>query len=149
MSFSQKSVYALRAVYVLARREGEGQISISCIAEEQKIPPRFLENILIQLKQAGIVKSVRGKEGGYLLARPAKTISVGDILRATEGAIDAVSCLSGKHQDTCPMNNDCIFLSMWNKAQTAMFSVFDTTFFSDLVEEGRRREMANAATYSI
>lgn len=149
MGFSQKTVYALRVTFELAKREGKGQISIPVLAEAQSIPPRFLENILIILKQAGIVKSVRGKEGGYLLARPAKSISVGDVLRATEGAISPVSCLGGNTQETCPMRDDCVFLPMWSKAQKAMFAIYDTTVFSDLVVQGKKCEENRAAMYSI
>lgn len=149
MSFSQKTVYALRAMYELAKREGQGPVCISALAEVQAIPPRFLENILIQLKQTGVVQSVRGKEGGYLLGRPAGQVTAGDILRAIEGPIYPVSCLSGKAQDTCPMREDCVFLPMWQEAQEAMRRVYDGTSLADLVAKGKRNAECFVASYSI
>jgi Rrf2 family protein len=71
MILSQKSEYAVRAVLELAKKEGSGPVKAAMISSAQSIPVRFLENILGQLRQAGIVDSVRGKEGGYLLGRPA------------------------------------------------------------------------------
>lgn len=149
MGFSQKTVYALRATYELAKREGMGPISIPVIAEAQNIPPRFLENILIQLKQAGITRSVRGKEGGYMLAKPARLVTVGHILLATEGEVHQVSCLNGSAQESCPMREDCVFLPMWRKAHEAMSAVYDGTTFGDLIVQGRRCEEASATMYSI
>ena len=141
MGFSQKSVYALRAVFELAKSQGSGPLSISHIAEVQSISPRFLENILIQLKQAGLVESMRGKEGGYLLARTSKDISVGQVLRAIEGTITPVSCLTGRLQTNCPMmHDDCVFLAMWDKAHKAMLNVLDNTSFEELVRQSKNTE---------
>ena len=148
--YSQKTVYALRAIFELAKRFNEGPISIAILADTQAIPPRFLENILLQLKQVGIVESVRGKVGGYMLARPPAEISVGDVLRAAEGQISPVSCLNGKTQDSCPMRDDCVFLPMWHRAESAMLEVYDGTSFEDLLEESNRRRMETyVPNYSI
>jgi Rrf2 family protein len=149
MGFSQKTVYAMRAIYELAKRYGQGPVSIATIAEAQTIPGRFLENILLQLKQSGVVASMRGKEGGYSLARPPAQVCVGDILRAIEGPIDPVSCLSGSGQDTCPMREDCVFLPMWRQAQEAMLTVYDAANFEDLVAKGHAGEEQNPKMYSI
>ena len=149
MAFSQKTVYALRATYELARRQGQGPVSIPQLAEVQAIPPRFLENILIQLKQSGIVESVRGKEGGYMLARSANLVKVGDVLRAIEGSMYPVNCLGGKAQDNCPMRDDCVFLPMWRQALDAMLAVYDGTSLGDLVLQGMQSRERYVATYSI
>ena len=79
MQVSQKTRYALRAVFELAKRYGQGPVRISDIAEKQAIPPRFLEGILNQLRQAGLLRSVRGARGGYELAEQPARLSVGDI----------------------------------------------------------------------
>ena len=150
MGYSQKTVYALRAIFELAKLHNTGPISIAIIAEAQSIPPRFLENILLQLKQVGLVESVRGKVGGYMLARSPSAISVGDVLRAAEGPLTPVSCLNGKTQDNCPMRDDCVFLPMWHRAQTATLAVYDGTSFQDLLEERTRRDQeAYIPSYSI
>jgi len=149
MSFSQKVVYALRATYELAQRQGQGPVSISILADVQCIPPRFLENILLQLKQSGILESVRGKDGGYLLARPANLVTVGDVLRAAEGPLYPITCLGGKAQETCPMRDDCVFLPMWRRAQEAMLAVYDGTSFEDLVSKARQNQERFVPMYSI
>lgn len=149
MAFSQKTVYAMRAIYELSKREGQGAVPISEISEVQVIPARFLENILIQLKQTGIVKSLRGKEGGYMLAKPPESISVGDILRAIEGPMHPVNCLGGKPQANCPLREDCVFLPMWHQAQQAMLAVYDKTSFASLVQKATTNEQSYTPTYAI
>lgn len=148
MAFSQKTVYALRAVLELSMREGMGPIPITLVAEAQQIPPRFLENILIQLKQSGLVESVRGKDGGYRLAKPCKSLSVGQVLRAVEGQLYPVNCL-GNTADTCPMRADCIFMPMWEKAMQAMLDVYDATTFDTLVADARKKKEGYVPTFSI
>ena len=87
MRVSAKADYAVRAALELAAAEGEGPIKGERIAQAQAIPIRFLENILVELRHAGLVKSQRGAEGGYWLARPASEISLAEVLRAVEGPI--------------------------------------------------------------
>jgi Rrf2 family protein len=84
---SAKADYAVRAALELAAAEGEGPVKGERIAQAQAIPIRFLENILVELRHAGLVKSQRGAEGGYWLARPASEISLAEVLRAVEGPI--------------------------------------------------------------
>lgn len=133
MKFSQKTIYALRATFELARNNDQETLSVSQLAGLQSIPPRFLENILIKLKQAGIVESRRGKEGGYLLARSSDTILVSDVLRAMEGSLEPVSCLSSTPKGKCPMQEDCVFIPMWQEAFNAVMEVYSGTTFHDLV----------------
>lgn len=146
MPFSQKSVYALRATLELAKRHGQGPVTISTIAEAQAIPPRFLENILLQLKMSGILESARGREGGYWLGRAPESVSVGDVLRTIEVSISPVSCLGGKLQEHCPMQHGCPFLPMWERAHQAMLDVYDTTSFADLLEHHVRDSRECALT---
>jgi Rrf2 family protein len=150
VGYSQKTIYALRAIFELALRCSEDPVSIAVLAKAQTIPPRFLENILLQLKQAGIVKSVRGKAGGYQLARAAEAITVGDVLRAAEGQLSPISCLTENSQDNCPMHGDCVFLPMWHRAQTAVLSVYDGTTYKDLLAQRERMlQQAYVPNFSI
>ena len=149
VAFAQKTVYALRAVYELTRRQGSGPISIPVIAEAQAISPRFLENILLQLKAAGIVESVRGRDGGYRLARPPEDITVGHVLRAMEGSLGPMSCLGGTSQETCPMRDNCVFLPMWERANDAMLAVYDGTSYGDLESQERAQTRENVLTFQI
>jgi Rrf2 family protein len=135
MHLSKKTVYALRAVFELARRYDSGPITIGAIAEAQTLPVRFLENILIQLKSGGILDSARGREGGYWLARPPGEISVGQVLRIMEMTVAPVDCLEHGLKANCPMKDSCAFLPMWTRGLNAMLAVYDGTSYEDLVRE--------------
>jgi len=150
---SQKCQYALRAVFEVAKRSGEGPIKIEAIARAQSIPARFLAGILSQLKQAGFVESRRGAEGGYLLARPANRLSVGEVIRFIEGPLAPVVCVTEKGPDACPLQGKCVFMPTWKEAQEAVEGVYDRVSFQDLIErEAQMMEADDAAptpTYCI
>ncbi len=139
MAITQKCQYALRAIYELALRQSGGPCKIGAVAEAQDIPVRFLENILNGLKSAGFVDSVRGKDGGYFLARPASAITVGEVMRFVQGNFGPVECGDG-FGDECPQYGLCVFRPLWEKAQEALEKVYDGTTFQDLVDqsEGNR-----------
>jgi Rrf2 family protein len=101
---SQRAKYALRALVALARAES-GSMTILEIATQQKIPRKFLEQILLQLKNEGILESRRGKLGGYALGRPAGTITFGEVLRIVDGPIAPLPCLSKFSYRRCA---DCL-----------------------------------------
>ncbi|MFH1833683.1 MAG: Rrf2 family transcriptional regulator [bacterium] len=143
MILSQKSQYAVRAVFELAKREGSGPVKAAKISAAQSIPARFLENILGQLRQAGIVDSVRGKEGGYLLGKPSSELTVGEVMRLLLGhasGIEEAETDGGRAGD--------VLVAIWEKANQAMMDVYDGTTFKDLVEQemvARERETLNYA----
>ncbi len=144
MLLSQKCQYALRAIFEVAKRVGEGPIKIEAIARAQAIPPRFLAAILHQLKQGGFVQSKRGADGGYLLARSAGQLTVGDIIRFIEGPVGPVACIAHENEKTkCPLRGGCVFMSMWKDAQQAMQNVYQKTTIQDLIE--REAAMTNGA----
>jgi Rrf2 family protein len=89
---AQKTRYALRSLLFLAEEQGGAPVQLSRIAETQRVPPKYLELIMLDLKKAGLVKSARGPKGGYRLARPAEEISFGQIVRSMEGPIALVTC---------------------------------------------------------
>jgi Rrf2 family cysteine metabolism transcriptional repressor len=141
---SQRSQYAVRAVFELAKREGSGPVKAASIASAQYIPLRFLENILAQLRQAEIVESVRGKEGGYRLA-------VGEVIRAVQGPMSAIDCAdagvgSGRE---CALRHGCVLLPMWDKAHRAMMDVYDGTTLEDLLEQELATHGCEAVDYAI
>jgi Rrf2 family protein len=133
MLITQRKQYAIRAVYELARRRDQGPIKGAEIAAVQKIPPRFLEVIMVQLKRGGIVTSKRGYQGGYFLTLPPDNISVGDILRHME-KLESLHCVSCIVKDDCDLKGDCAFLPMWAKAHKAMLDVFDNTTIQNLLD---------------
>lgn len=91
---SKKSKYGLKALLVLGQEEGRGPVLISEIAEREAIPKKFLEAILLQLKRHGLVESRKGQGGGYFLRRPSTEITFGEVIRALDGPLAAVSCVS-------------------------------------------------------
>ncbi len=102
---SQKARYALHALIVLAEHGGREPMMIADIAEEARVPRKFLEQILLGLKKRGIVQSMRGRAGGYRLGRPAKEISFADIIRETDGPLALSPCVSVTAYHRCP---DCV-----------------------------------------
>ena len=134
MSVSQKCQYALRAVFELARRFGDGPTSIREIADIQAIPPKFLELILVQLRKGGLVESRRGVRGGYLLDGPPKDICAGEIIRFIDGPVAPVRCVSDDHESDCPLYDDCAFMGMWTRARDAVAEIYDSTTFQDLLD---------------
>ena len=148
---SQKCQYALRAIFELAIRYDQGPIRIAEIAKVQAIPPRFLEVILSQLKQAGFVASQRGNVGGYYLVRDPRQLTAGDVIRFIQGPIAPVECVpgSGANEDKCPLYGDCVFLPLWEKAQKAVSEVYDSVSFQDLVDQDRARREKFIPSYTI
>ena len=150
MLISQKCQYALRAVFELAKRKGQGPVKIAEIAKVQAIPPRFLEVILSQLKQGGFVASQRGSEGGYYLVRGPYELPVGEVIGFVQGPVGPVGCVSETAaENSCPLYGDCAFLPMWEKAKKAVSDVYDNTTFRDLIDEEKRRTKGYVPTYAI
>ncbi|MDM7996106.1 MAG: Rrf2 family transcriptional regulator [Acidobacteriota bacterium] len=145
---SQKCQYAIRALFELARRNGDGPIKIGEIARIQSIPVRFLEVILNQLRQAGFVQSRRGAEGGYFLARPPDKIMIGEILQFVEGPLTPVACMAEKDAAGCPLHDNCAFIGLWKRAEKAASDVYNQTSLQDLVHEQNALQQ-NALSYSI
>jgi Rrf2 family cysteine metabolism transcriptional repressor len=127
MNISVKGEYALQAVFDLACHPGDDPVKIAEIAQRQKIPQKFLELILASLKQGGFVESRRGAEGGYLLARRADSITVGDVIRFVEGRQEERSRLRRQ--------NDSPLAELWERVDLAINSVLDTATFAQLVRE--------------
>jgi Rrf2 family transcriptional regulator, cysteine metabolism repressor len=146
---SQKSQYAVRAVLELAKRQGAGPVKAGHIAEAQFIPVRFLENILGQLRQAGIVESVRGKEGGYRLSRAPRALSVGEVVRTTQGPVSDIDCAEPGAGSGCPLRPGCVLLPLWERAHQAMMDVYDGTSFQDLVDQENEAHACRAIDYAI
>ena len=124
MNISVKGDYALRAVFDLANQPAGHPIKIADIARRQAIPQKFLELILASLKQGGFVESRRGADGGYLLARQADALTIGEVLRFVEGRGDERA--RKKNQPDSP------FSDLWNRVDTAVSDILDSTTFAHL-----------------
>jgi Rrf2 family protein len=124
MNISVKGEYALQAIFDLATQRAGEPVRIGDIARRQAIPQKFLELILAGLKQGGFVESRRGAEGGYLLARAAESITVGEVLRFVEGP------QQNKHRPR--HKGDTPFTEMWRQVDQAVSAILDKTTFADL-----------------
>ena len=134
----KKNQYALRAIFELAKHQGQGPKKISEIAEIQSIPLRFLEVILSQLKGSGLVDSKRGFYGGYYLTRSPDKISVGEVLRFMDKPSGSDRCPACVSKSNCPFSGNCAFASMWNQANDAIFEIYDGTSIQDLLNNEKR-----------
>ncbi|MCE7030153.1 RrF2 family transcriptional regulator [Jiella avicenniae] len=130
---SQKAKYALRALVALATSE-EDAMTTSEIAERQKIPRKFLEQILLDMKRVGIVHSRRGKLGGYALLKPADAITFGEVLRLIDGPIAPLPCLSRiayRRCDDCQSETNCEIRRVFARVATSARDVLDRTTIAD------------------
>jgi Rrf2 family protein len=134
----KKSQYALRAIYELARHYGEGPIKIAAIAAKQAIPVRFLEVILNQLKESGLVQSKRGFQGGYSLLHPPEDIAVGDVLRFMQRRAEHSTCLACVSKQGCPFDQNCVFAGLWEAVRNSVNQIYNQTTMQDLLDNDRR-----------
>lgn len=119
MKLSTKSRYGVRAIFDIAYHSGGLPTQIKEISKRQGITPRYLEQIFQKLKQAGLVKSIRGPKGGYYLAREPENISVSDVIWAVEETIDPVFCVQPsqrKNKKKCPREKNCVARLVWQEA---------------------------------
>lgn len=145
MRLSTKGRYGLRAIVDLAVHSEKEAVSVSSIAQRQKISERYLEQLVCRLKKAGLIASTRGAGGGYRLAKKAEDISVGDILRALEGDLDAVECQALKPDGVCESADVCVTRFVWQKINESIQKTADEITLQQLIEESKR-VAANAAT---
>lgn len=141
MNISVKGEYALHAIFDLATQPPGEPIKIAEVARRQKIPQKFLELILAGLKQGGFVESRRGAEGGYLLARPANAITVGEVLRFVEGGKAAKS--NGKSSPATP------FRELWDRVDAAISGLLDHTTFAELARAWEERQKKYVPNWDI
>ena len=113
IKISTRTLYGLRAVIYMGLNKEKLPISLSTIAKYQNIPLRYIEQIFIKLKKAGIVKSVRGVKGGYVLKEDYENMSLLEIIEAAEGKVIPVWCLNPTFKKKCPIVEDCILAEVW------------------------------------
>jgi len=126
MKISSKGDYALRTILALAMKiEEKKPVRLPEIAEENNIPVKFLEQIMIQLKGAGFVTSRRGRHGGYLLAREPGNISLGEVIRLIDGAVAPVGCVSSSDYNECSLETRCVFKKVFHDIHLRIGEIID------------------------
>ena len=140
MKLSLRGEYALRALLVLGLNYNQSVVRIQTISQQQHIPKRFLEQILNDLKSAGIVESKRGVAGGYRLGRAPEEISLAIVIRHIEGALAPVSCVSERFYEkcSCPDEARCAIRSVMKEARDAVVSIVERLTVADLCARARR-----------
>ena len=150
MKITYKGDYALKAIFQLAlHHDGEegGVMSISEIARSGDMPTKFLEQILLALRKGGFVKSKRGINGGFSLARPARDIAVGEIVRFIEGPIEPISCVKEDKYKGCKDMASCIFRGVWKEVALATSKVVDNLTLADLVVRYKKKKHSSRSGY--
>jgi Rrf2 family protein len=150
---SMKAKYGLRALVALAREHGSGPILIADLADSETIPRKFLELILLDLKRHGILQSKKGRGGGYNLSRPPSLISIGEIIRALDGPIALLPCVSQsayKRCEECVDELTCGIRLVMKDVRDATAAIFDGTTLEDLLNRSRQTtESGRPAMYHI
>jgi Rrf2 family protein len=150
---SKKAKYALKGMLVLAQHYGEGPILISDIAEGDHMPRKFLELILLELKNHGLLQSKKGKGGGYFLAKPPNAINVGQIVRIVDGPIAPLPCVSRTAYmrcDECADERTCPIRLVMKDVREATANILDSATLADMIERVRSIETGKEAlNYAI
>lgn len=137
MKVSSRGEYALRALLSLAQHNGT-VLPISVIAEKTLVPFSYLEQIMLQLKNLGYVKSRRGVKGGYTLRQSPTEITIGDVIRRLEGPLAPMSCASLTAYEECPLEAECMLKPLWTLVRDTVSFVLDQTTLDDLVKRNMK-----------
>jgi Rrf2 family protein len=133
IKISTKSQYGLRAMVYLAKFPKQIS-SIKTISDNEDIPFDYLEKIISKLEKSGLINSKKGVQGGYSLAMDSSKIKIGDIVRALEGDIVLVKCISNQKGCVCPRDKKCLTKSFWKKIQDSLNNAFDSLTLKDLIK---------------
>jgi Rrf2 family cysteine metabolism transcriptional repressor len=147
MKLSTKIRYGARAMVTLASHYGEGSIELKEIARREDISLKYLEQVIIPLRTAGLVKSVRGAKGGYSLAKPPSEIYLKEIFEALEGPVHLVECL--RDPSVCQKISSCVTREIWKEVSEAISRIFGSVTLEEMVRRKRKKEGTNPHTYHI
>lgn len=140
---SKKAKYGLTALIHLARNQNKGPVLISVLASEGRIPKKFLELILLELKNEGILQSKKGKGGGYSLARPAELIRIGHVVRVMDGPLAPIACVSETAYEKCVECTDektCPIRVVMKQVRDAIANILDSTTLSELIKSSKLKK---------
>jgi Rrf2 family protein len=139
MKISTRTRYGMRAILELALAYNSGPLQIKVIAERQKISNKYLEQLVGIIKTAGLVRSLRGPHGGYVLAKPPQDIKLSEIVKVLEGSVLTVECV--ENEQACPSYADCITRRLWIEVNDAILNVLTGKTLADLVEMAEKEKL--------
>lgn len=143
LKISSRTHYGLRAMTELGKAYGSGPLALSEIARIEHLPLAYLEQLVADLRRAGLVEGTRGLHGGYRLTRPPVDVTVGEIVRALEGPLVVVECLDHNYMPgSCVREAECLSRSVWYRVQRSIEQVLDSTSLEDL-------RLAQVASYPL
>jgi Rrf2 family cysteine metabolism transcriptional repressor len=138
--FSTRGRYGVHIMVDLAQHADEGPISLKSVAERQKLSEHYLEQLIPELRKAGLVKSIRGSQGGYILAKRPEDILIGDVIRVLEGPIAPVECTNQLGLDCCEKTDFCVTREVWVKVRDSINNVVDSITLADLIKDTEKDE---------
>ena len=143
MRLSRRSEYGLRALTDLVRHADDGPIALASLAERERLPVKFLEQIMASLKHAGIVRTTLGAHGGYAMAVDPASVSLGRIIRLLDGALAPVGCVSLRYYEpcSCPDEATCALRDTMIDVRDAILEVLDRQTLADLAARPGRAEI--------
>ena len=147
MKLSTKGRYGTRAMLDLAMHQDGGPVNLKEVAERQGISRRYLEHLMARLASSGLVRSVRGRSGGFVLTRPPSEITVGEVVEALEGPINVVDC--GSDPSVCTRVSTCVTREVWNEVSQTIAHYLSQITLEDLYQRQRKRQEAGMAMYYI
>ncbi len=139
MKLSTRGRYGTRLMIELAKFYGKGPMSITRISTHQDIPIKYLEQLIIPLKKAGLINSVRGPKGGHMLSRPPENINLWEVLNLLETKLTLVDCVN--NEAVCDHIEDCPVRPVWGKAFSCIKKIFQETSLADILMFEKNREM--------
>ncbi|MBL7081869.1 MAG: Rrf2 family transcriptional regulator [Candidatus Omnitrophica bacterium] len=147
MKLSTKGQYGARLMLDLAFHYGQGPVLLKDIAGRQGISEKYLGHLTPLLKGAGLINSIRGARGGYILARPPQDITLGEIVRAVEGNLVLVECVTAPA--VCHRVSLCATRDIWEEVGEKMMEVLDSNTLKDMVERQKQKQSSQPLVYSI
>jgi len=146
LKLSTRSSYGVRAVFDLARSQGDKPVQLSAIAERQKIPRSYLQQIFVRLRKSGIIQAIRGPKGGFKLTRPAQDIRIGDVVRALEGEAKPILCTMPENfGPNCHVIEGCISRVVCQKLDGQLNKILDSSTLAELCQEADRLTVTKGA----
>lgn len=149
MKFSAKGEYGIRAILDVALYGKDNPVQVKEIAKRQFIPERFLEQVMASLKKAGLVRSLRGAQGGYVLAKPSADISLADVIQAIEGLIAPMECVSDEIPNCCDQSELCVIRDVWKNVQTSIVDALDSITVEDICRKKKLKDKSIKYMYHI